>query len=89
VEAEAVIDAVLSTSNIYGIMAGMAERKITVHVPEDLLVRAQKSSGQGITETVRQGLRLVAASETFREVAKLRGTVRFSIEPARLREDRA
>ena len=69
-------------------MAGMAERKITVHVPADLLERAQKSSGRGITETVRQGLRLVAAAEMFRDVAKLRGTVRFSLDAARLREDR-
>ena len=67
----------------------MGERKITVHVPEDLLARAQQSSGQGITETIRQGLRLVAAGETFRQVAKLRGTVKFSLDLARLREDRA
>lgn len=66
----------------------MAERKITLQVPEDLLERAQRSSGQGITETVRQGLRLVAASDTFRRVSKLRGTVKFSIDPARLRDDR-
>jgi hypothetical protein len=67
---------------------GTPERKITVHVPEDLLERAQKSSGQGITETVRQGLRLVAAGETFRRVAQLRGAVRFSVDLNRLREDR-
>lgn len=66
----------------------MIERKITVHVPEDLLDQAQRSSGQGITETVRQGLRLVAAGDTFRRVAKLRGTVKFSLDAARLREDR-
>jgi hypothetical protein len=66
----------------------MRERKITVHVPEDLLDRAQKSSGQGITETVRQGLRLVAAGETFRRVAQLRGRVKFSVDMSRLREDR-
>jgi hypothetical protein len=66
----------------------MAERKITVHVPEDLLDRAQKSSGQGVTETVRQGLRLVAAGDTFRRVAKLRGRVKFSLNLTRLREDR-
>jgi hypothetical protein len=66
----------------------MAERKITVHIPEDLLDRAQKSSGQGVTETVRQGLRLVAAGDTFRRVAKLRGRVKFSVDLARLREDR-
>jgi len=66
----------------------MVVRKITVHIPEDLLDLAQKSSGQGVTETVRQGLRLVAAGETFRRVAKLRGRVRFSVDLARLREDR-
>jgi hypothetical protein len=66
----------------------MAERKITVHIPEDLLDRAQKSSGQGVTETVRQGLRLVAAGDTFRRVAKLRGRVKFSVDLGRLREDR-
>ena len=69
--------------------ATVKERKITVHVPEELLERAQKSSGQGITETIRQGLRLVAAGETFRQVARLRGTVKFSLDHARLREDRA
>jgi hypothetical protein len=66
----------------------MPDRKITVHVPEDLLDRAQASSGQGITETVRQGLRLVAAAEAFRRVAKLRGMVKFSVDLTRLREDR-
>jgi hypothetical protein len=64
------------------------ERKVTVHLPEDLLDRAQKATGQGITETVRQGLRLVAAGDTFRRVANLRGTVKFSVDPARLRDDR-
>jgi hypothetical protein len=66
----------------------MLERKITVHVPEDLLDRARKSSGQGITETVRQGLQLVAARDTFRRVSRLRGTVRFSVDLSRFREDR-
>ena len=71
-------------------MASMitAERKITVHVPEDLLDRAQRASGQGITETVREGLRLVAARDIFREVARLRGKVKFPIDYARLRDDR-
>jgi hypothetical protein len=64
------------------------ERKITVHVPVELLERAQKSSGRGVTETVRQGLRLVAAGETFRQLAALRGSVKFSLDPKKLREDR-
>ena len=36
-------------------------RKITVEVPPELLERAQRASGSGITETVRTGLQLVAA----------------------------
>jgi hypothetical protein len=66
----------------------MAIRKITVHVPDELLKNAQKSSGHGVTETVRQGLRLVAAGETYRRLAGLRGAVKFSVDLRRLREDR-
>ena len=62
--------------------------KITLNVPEELLEAAQRTSGQGVTETVRQGLRLVAAGETFRRVAKLRGTVKFSVNLKKLRDDR-
>ena len=40
-------------------------RKITVEVPPELLDRAQRASGGGITETVRTGLKLVAASQAY------------------------
>lgn len=66
----------------------MKAAKITVHVPEDLLAKARKATGRGITETVRQGLRLVAASRAFAELRKLRGKVDVSIDLDRLREDR-
>jgi len=66
----------------------MGERKITLNVPEELLAAAQRTSGQGVTETVRQGLRLVAAGETFRRVARLRGSVKFSVNLEKLRADR-
>ena len=73
----------------YGIVAGMAaERKLTVHIPADLLEKAQRASGQGITETIRQGLRLLAAGETYRQLSKMRGKVKFSVDLTRLREDR-
>jgi len=62
-------------------------RKITVHIPADLLTKAQKSTGEGITETVRRGLQLVAASESFEKLRQLRGKVSFSIDLAKLRED--
>ena len=63
-------------------------RKITVEVPPDLLERAQRASGAGITETVRTGLRLVAASETYARLRQLRGRVRFSRTLAELKADR-
>ena len=64
------------------------EKKITVHVPEELLDRARRQTGQGITETVRQGLRLVAAGDTYKELRDLRGKVSIEIDLPALREDR-
>lgn len=65
-----------------------AEKKITVHVPEELLDRAREQTGRGITETVRQGLRLVAAGDTYRKLRDLRGKVSIELDLAALREDR-
>jgi hypothetical protein len=77
----------------YGIHAGMipsmgTQRKITVHMPDDLVRRALDSSGKGLTATVRQGLELVAAGKTYQALRKLRGKVRFSTDLGGLREDR-
>jgi hypothetical protein len=63
-------------------------RKITVEVPAELLEKAQRASGAGITQTVRTGLRLVAASETYTRLRRLRGKVRFSRTLAQLKADR-
>ena len=63
-------------------------RKITVEVPEELLERAQEASGEGITQTVRTGLRLVAASRTYARLRELRGKVKFSRTAADLKDDR-
>ena len=63
-------------------------RKITVEVPLDLLEKAQQASGNGITQTVRTGLRLVAASRTYAQLRQLRGKVRFSRTLAELKADR-
>ncbi|MGD0966480.1 MAG: hypothetical protein ABSA57_21645 [Candidatus Acidiferrales bacterium] len=63
-------------------------RKITVEVPPELLERAQRASGTGITETVRTGLQLVAASRTYARLRQLRGKVRFSRSLAELKADR-
>jgi hypothetical protein len=63
-------------------------RKITVEVPPDLLEKAQRASGTGITQTIRMGLRLVAASRTYSRLRSLRGKVRFSHTLAELKDDR-
>jgi hypothetical protein len=65
-----------------------AARKITLEVPADLLEKAQLASGAGITQTVRTGLQLVAASRTYARLRQLRGKVRFSRTLAELKSDR-
>jgi len=63
-------------------------RKITAHVPADLLRRATAATGRGITETVRLGLDLVASREAARDLRRLRGKVRLDLDLAALRRDR-
>ena len=63
-------------------------RKITVEVPAELLDKAQRASGAGITQTVRAGLQLIAASEAYARLLRLRGTVRFSRSVKELKDDR-
>ena len=65
-----------------------AARKITVEVPRELLDKAQRASGAGITQTIRTGLQLVAASQTYAKLRKLRGKVRFSRTLAEIKTDR-
>jgi hypothetical protein len=63
-------------------------RKITVEVPQELLEKAQQAIGAGITQTVRTGLVLVAASRTYDRLRRLRGKVRFSRTSRELKADR-
>ena len=81
--------AISSTGIEYGILGGMpGARKITIEVPEELLQRAQKASGRGITQTVRSGLELLAAGEAYARLRELRGKVKFSRSWEELKEDR-
>jgi hypothetical protein len=63
-------------------------KKITIQIPGNLLRKAQRATGLGITPTVRQGLELLAASESYEKLRRLRGKVKFSIDLGALREDR-
>jgi len=82
-------ETILDTGIKYGRVQVMSTaRKITVEVPEKLLERAQEASGEGITQTVRTGLQLVAASRTYARLRELRGKVKFSRTAADLKDDR-
>jgi hypothetical protein len=73
----------------YGILNVVeTARKITVEVPPELLEKAQRASGSGITQTVRTGLELVAASHAYARLRQLRGKVRFTRTLAELKADR-
>jgi hypothetical protein len=65
-----------------------AKRKITLEVSRELLERAQRASGDGVTQTVRTGLELVAASRAYARLRQLRGKVRFSRSWTELKADR-
>jgi len=66
----------------------MATRKLTIHIDADLLRRARKRTGAGVTATIRHGLELVAASEAYERLRALRGKVKFTLDLETLRDDR-
>jgi hypothetical protein len=77
---------------MYGIGAGIvvtmgAARKVTILLPEALLRKAQRSTGEGVTATIRRGLELVAAERAQEELRRLRGKVAFSVDLQKLRAD--
>jgi len=65
-----------------------AARKITVEVPAELLAQAQRASGAGVTQTIRTGLQLVAASQAYAGLRRWRGKLRFSRTSVELKSDR-
>ncbi len=65
----------------------MKLKKLTLEVPEDLLERAKSATGQGITQTIRRGLEMVAASRAYAQLRSLKGKVKFSITLSDLRKD--
>ncbi len=73
---------------IWQTFAMLETRKVTAHLPADLLTRAQRATGEGITETLRRGLEMVAAAKAANELRRLRGKVRLSIDIEELRRDR-
>jgi hypothetical protein len=62
-------------------------RKITVQVSEADLEAAQAYTGEGVTETVRTGLKWLVSARAQQNLLKLRGKVKFSLSVADLKYD--
>jgi len=67
---------------------GQETRKVTVCLPADLLRHAQQASGQGITETIKRGLRAVAAARAYEGLLRMEGKVKLDLHLDELRRDR-
>jgi Arc/MetJ-type ribon-helix-helix transcriptional regulator len=63
-------------------------KKITVEVPEDILRSAQAQTGKGISETVRRGLTLLAAAQSYKQLREMKGKIKFSKTYEELKHDR-
>lgn len=57
-------------------------------LPEDLVERAMKASGEGLTPTLRKGLELIAARQTYNSLLNLKGKFDLKIDLDKMREDR-
>lgn len=64
------------TGTLYGM--DTSNQKITLEVPRALLDEAQRASGEGITETVRRGLQMVARAEVYASLRRKRGTLAYT-----------
>jgi post-segregation antitoxin (ccd killing protein) len=62
-------------------------QKVTVMLPRDLVERAKRASGLGITPAIRKGLEAVAATEAYEALLRLRGKEPSSIGWKELRRD--
>jgi Arc/MetJ family transcription regulator len=57
-----------------------AVKKITANLPEELLARAQRATGLGITDTLVAALRELERSGQRSALRGLRGKVRFELD---------
>jgi hypothetical protein len=60
-------------------------QKVTVMLPRDLVARAKRASGLGLTPAIRKGLEAIAATEAYEALLRLRGKEPSSISLKDLR----
>jgi hypothetical protein len=61
-------------------------KRITANLPQTLLEEAMAVTGQGITETLIEGLRLVRQTRAFHKAMALRGKIHLDVDLAESRE---
>jgi len=65
-----------------------AMKKVTIVLPRDLIQKAQKATGKNLTSTVKQGLKVLSASQAYDALRKLRGKIKLDVDLDELRKDR-
>jgi hypothetical protein len=63
-----------------------ATRRVTANIPVALLDRARRVTGQGITETLIEGLERVRRSSAAAKARSLRGRIRIDVDLEASRE---
>ncbi|MDZ4676507.1 MAG: hypothetical protein SGI74_03270 [Oligoflexia bacterium] len=63
-----------------------ANKKYTLELEESLVKSAVKATGKSFTDTVRQGLKILASTEAYRELSKMRGTVDLELDVKAMRK---
>lgn len=55
-------------------------KRVTVNLPAELLAAAEAASGQGITGTIVEGLRLVARRRAYARALALKGKLQLDVD---------
>jgi hypothetical protein len=63
-------------------------RRVTANLPADLLEDALEATGQGITETLAEGLRLIRRTRAYPKAMALKGKLHLRVDLASSRERR-
>jgi hypothetical protein len=63
-------------------------RRVTANLPVELLEAAMETTGEGITETLTEGLRRVGRSRAYPRAMALKGKLRLRVDLDASRERR-
>jgi hypothetical protein len=61
-------------------------KRITANLPTELLDEAAKITGQGITETLTEGLLMIRRAHAFEKALALRGKIHLDLDMDEVRE---